>query len=86
MVFRPLDPKNDSAACDAIVASLPNWFGLEEGIRECAEAVRTQPGLVAEVDGEVSGFLTIARPYPQPRRSLGWRSMLEIVDGESAER
>jgi GNAT superfamily N-acetyltransferase len=63
-VIRPLDPKNDSAACDAIVA-LPDWFGLEEGIRECAEAVRTQPGRVAEVDGEVSGFLTIARPYPR---------------------
>ena len=63
-MIRPLDP-SDSTACDAIVASLPDWFGLEEGIRECAEAVRTQPGLVAEVDGEVSGFLTIARPYPQ---------------------
>ena len=63
-MIRPLDP-SDSTACDAIVASLPDWFGLEGGIRECAEAVRTQPGLVAEVDGEVSGFLTIARPYPQ---------------------
>ena len=63
-MIRPLDP-SDSTACDAIVASLPDWFGLEEGIRECAEAVRTQPGLVAEVDGEVIGFLTVARPYPQ---------------------
>jgi GNAT superfamily N-acetyltransferase len=63
-MIRPLDP-NDSTACDAIVAALPDWFGLEEGIRECAEAVRPQPGLVAELDGEVSGFLTIARPYPQ---------------------
>lgn len=54
----------DGAACDAIIASLPDWFGLEEGIRECAEAVRTQPGLVAEVGDEVTGFLTIARPYP----------------------
>lgn len=84
-MIRPLDP-SDSAACDGIVASLPDWFGLEEGIRECAEAVRTQPGLVAEVDGEVRGFLTIARRYPKLRRSLGWRSMLAIVDGESAER
>ena len=63
-VIRPLDP-SDATACDAIVASLPDWFGLDEGIRECAEALRTQPGLVAEVDGEVRGFLTIARPYPQ---------------------
>ena len=63
-MIRPLDP-SDGAACDAIIASLPDWFGLEEGIRECAEAVRTQPGLVAEVDGYVAGFLTIARPYPR---------------------
>ena len=63
-VIRPLDPY-DGAACDAIVASLSDWFGLEDGIRECASAVRTQPGLVAEVDGEVAGFLTLARPYPR---------------------
>ena len=56
---------NDGAACDAIVASLPDWFAVEEGVRECASAVRTQPGLVAEVDGEVAGFLTLARPYPR---------------------
>ena len=62
-MIRPLGP-SDSAACDGIVASLPDWFGLEDGIRECAQAVRTQPGLVAEVDREVRGFLTIARPYP----------------------
>jgi GNAT superfamily N-acetyltransferase len=62
-VIRPLHP-SDAAACDAIVASLPAWFGMEEGTRECAKAVRTQPGLVAEADGDVVGFLTLARPYP----------------------
>jgi GNAT superfamily N-acetyltransferase len=64
-VIRPLDQRNDGPACDAIVASLPDWFGLDEGIRECAAAVRTQPGLVAETDGLVAGFLTVARPYPR---------------------
>ena len=62
-MIRPLDP-SDAGTCDRIIASLPDWFGLEDGIRECARAVRTQPGLVAEVDREVRGFLTIARPYP----------------------
>lgn len=70
-MIRPLDPENDSAACDAIVASLPDWFGLDVGIRECASAVRTQPGLVAEVDGAVAGFLTLARPYP-PTPEISW--------------
>ena len=59
--IRPLGPE-DATTCDAIVASLPDWFGLEEGIQECAEAVRTQPGLVCERDGRVIGFLTVVRP------------------------
>jgi hypothetical protein len=35
--IRPLDPA-DAPTCDAIIASLPDWFGLQEGIDECAEA------------------------------------------------
>jgi GNAT superfamily N-acetyltransferase len=53
----------DSIACDAIILSLPEHFGLEGGRRECARAVRTCDGLVATNDGEVVGFLTIARPF-----------------------
>jgi GNAT superfamily N-acetyltransferase len=58
--IRPLDHRDDADACDAIVASLPEWFGVEEGIREAAELVRTAPGLVAERDDEVVGFVTHA--------------------------
>jgi N-acetylglutamate synthase-like GNAT family acetyltransferase len=60
-LIRPLDPA-DAPACDAIIESLPDWFGLQEGIDECAEAVRTQSGLVCERDGRVVGFLTVVRP------------------------
>lgn len=60
--IRPLDHARDAMACDAIVASLPEWFGMQEGIVEAAQLVRTQPGLVCERDGVVIGFLTIARP------------------------
>ena len=63
MPIRPLRP-DDAPACDAIIASLPDWFGLDEGIRECAAAVRTEPGLVVERDGAVVGFLTVVRPSP----------------------
>ncbi len=59
--IRPLDPA-DAPVCDVIIASLPDWFGLQEGIDECADAVRTQPGLVCERDGRVVGFLTVVRP------------------------
>jgi ribosomal protein S18 acetylase RimI-like enzyme len=63
-VIRPLTP-GDAAACDAIIAGLPEWFELEEGIAECAAAVRTQHGLVAEADGTVVGFVTHRPHYPQ---------------------
>jgi GNAT superfamily N-acetyltransferase len=61
--IRPLAPA-DASVCDAIVASLPAWFGNAEGIREAAALVRTAPGYVAEVDAQVRAFLTHARRSP----------------------
>jgi len=62
-MVRPLHP-DDALVCDAIIAALPDWFGNENGIRECAEAVRSQSGLVATVDDAVVAFLTVVRPRP----------------------
>ena len=64
VVIRPLEP-DDAAACGAIIASLPYHFGLEEGRRECAAAVRSQSGLVAESDNEVIGFLTVETRFEE---------------------
>jgi rhodanese-related sulfurtransferase/GNAT superfamily N-acetyltransferase len=64
MTVRPLYA-DDAPACDAIIAALPDWFGDEHGIRECAEAVRTQPGFVTTVDDTVAGFLTVTKPRAQ---------------------
>jgi GNAT superfamily N-acetyltransferase len=61
-VFRELDHATDAEACDAIVAGLPDWFGNEQGIRDCAAAVRSHLGLVALHEGEVAAFLTWAWP------------------------
>jgi len=58
VTIRPLEVA-DAERCDAIVASLPYHFGLEEGRRECAAALRSQRGLVAEREGRVVGFLTV---------------------------
>ena len=79
-MIRPLDP-SDSTACDAIVASLPDWFGLEEGIRECAEAVRTQPGLVAEVEALRDRYaLDAALPS---MRAVGYRQVWQTLAGDA---
>jgi ribosomal protein S18 acetylase RimI-like enzyme len=63
-MIRPL-AASDAEACDAIIAGLPEWFGLDEGIAQCAAAVRSQRGLVAEVDGAVVGFVTHRLHYPE---------------------
>ena len=64
MNIRPLAPA-DAERCDAIVASLPDWFGNEQGLQECSVAVRTQPGYVSLArDDGVAGFLTVVRPRP----------------------
>jgi len=60
VLIRELRP-GDAAACDAIVAGLPDWFGDPIGVRECASAVRWQPGLIATDDAIVRGFLTWIR-------------------------
>jgi N-acetylglutamate synthase-like GNAT family acetyltransferase len=48
----------DASACDAILLTLPDFFGHEGGRLACSEAVRTRDGLVAEESGGVVGFLT----------------------------
>jgi ribosomal protein S18 acetylase RimI-like enzyme len=91
-VIRGLEPK-DAEACDAILAGLPDWFGNPVGIKECAEAVRSQPGYVAtDGAGAVAGFLTWVRTPPDSaeitwmavrsdsrRRGLGLALIDELV-------
>jgi GNAT superfamily N-acetyltransferase len=57
VTVRTLQPE-DSGACDAIVAGLPEWFGNEQGLEECASAVRSHAGLAALDGDDVVGFLT----------------------------
>ena len=54
----------DAPACDRVIATLPYFFGQPAGIEECAAAVRSQRGLVADQDGDVIGFLTLRYPFP----------------------
>lgn len=56
--IRGIDPA-DGPDCDAIVQSLPHFFGSEAGTALCALAVRTQRGWVTVHGGRVVAFLTI---------------------------
>ena len=70
VVIRSLEP-DDAAGCDAVVASLPYHFGDPHGRAECAQAVRTEPGLTAADDDGVVGFLTW-RPWFVGIREITW--------------
>jgi GNAT superfamily N-acetyltransferase len=63
VIVRALE-RDDAPACDAIIAGLPDFFGLEPGIEACAQAVRSEPGYVAVEDDSVVGFLTVEHPFP----------------------
>lgn len=73
VAIRPLRPA-DAPFCDGIIRSLPYHFGDPDGQRECAEAVRNSPGLVAIRDGQVIGFLTIAHHFA-PTSEITWMAV-----------
>ncbi|MDX6590907.1 MAG: hypothetical protein QOJ13_103 [Gaiellales bacterium] len=62
-MLRPL-ASSDAERCDAIIASLPDWFGNEEGIEQCAAAVRSQEGLVSVAPDQVVAFITWEMRFP----------------------
>lgn len=62
--IRPLT-STDAPACDAIIVSLPYFFGDPDGVRDCAAAVRSQPGYVAILNDDTAAFLTIERHNPE---------------------
>lgn len=48
-----------SAVCAPILRSLPEWFGIEEATQHYIEVIETLPTVLAEVDGQPVGFLTL---------------------------
>jgi GNAT superfamily N-acetyltransferase len=55
----------DAPGCDAVIATLPDFFGLEDGIQACARAVRTERGVVAvSPHDDVVGFTTWVKHRP----------------------
>jgi len=71
---RELEPQ-DAAACDAIIAGLPEWFGNEQGIRACALAVRSHAGIVATDDTGVAGFLTWTKDLERGVAEITWMAV-----------
>lgn len=73
VTVRPLTSE-DIPTCVAINRSLPAWFGLEEGLAEAEEYLRDHHGLIAEVDGEVAGYLTYTQLFPHSTE-ISWMAV-----------
>jgi GNAT superfamily N-acetyltransferase len=48
-----------SRECEPVVRSLPEWFGIEEAIRQYLDDIDAMPTFLANIDSTVVGFLTI---------------------------
>ena len=65
---------DDAPACDAVIATLPYFFGDPSGIKDCAKAVRSQRGWVADDGGDVIGFITVA-PTTDETMEITWMAV-----------
>ena len=73
VTIRPLTPA-DISRCDAITRSLPDWFGLEEGLAEAQGYLRDHQGLVAEIDHDLVGYLTYTKLFPESTE-ISWMAV-----------
>ncbi|MDP7028986.1 MAG: GNAT family N-acetyltransferase [Phycisphaerales bacterium] len=53
-----------AAACEPILRSLPEWFGIESSIIEYVEKIEQLPTTLAMHRDEAIGFLTIDQHFP----------------------
>lgn len=56
----------EAGACEAILRSLPEWFGVESAIRQYRREMPDLETFVAREEGEIIGFLSIDRQEPTP--------------------
>lgn len=72
---------------EAILRSLPLWFGIEKALLMYVTDSAKQPTFGAEIDGHLAGFITLTRHFPQswevhciavaaPHRNAGFGSAL----------
>ncbi len=57
------DPESKHRICNEVLRALPKWFGIEEAIREYAEAVRDLVFATASLYGKTVGFCAVKTHY-----------------------
>lgn len=51
-------------ACEAVLRTLPKWFGIEASLLTYVRDTATLPTFVVREAGEVTGFLTLRQHFP----------------------
>src|SRR5262245_44509698 len=54
----------DADVCEAILRSLPDWFGIEESIVRYRRDMEQFETYVADIAGAIAGFLTVVQHKP----------------------
>jgi ribosomal protein S18 acetylase RimI-like enzyme len=49
--------ENKGKICGEVLATIPQWFGIDEANQNYIIKIESQPMFVAEADGKVAGFL-----------------------------
>ncbi len=93
-----LQDQGAGAICADVLGTLPEWFGLPDSVAAYVAAAEAEPTVVATVEGQDSGILTLRvhTPYaaeivvmgvlPEHHRSGIGRAMLEVAESWLAER
>ncbi len=50
--------------CEAVLRSLPRWFGIEESLLMYARDSGAMPTFAAESEGTIRGFITLRMHFP----------------------
>jgi GNAT superfamily N-acetyltransferase len=86
-------PIGSGSICRRILGTLPTWFGIQESVEDYVAVADRSPTVIASLDGEDIGFLTLVHhsPYASEvyvmgvfpdhhRRGIG-RKMLNHIEG-----
>ena len=62
-IYEVVEPTKKAAVVATILADLPAWFGLPESTAAYVASAKELVCFVAEAEGEVLGFVTVAQPF-----------------------
>ena len=54
-----------SSECEAVLRSLPGWFGIEESLQMYVRDSETMPTFAVESENRLLGFATLQQHFPQ---------------------